>query len=460
MIQAYQGRKESTGAIFPLGLCYIATSLADSHDVAIFDPNICDGDPYTELARKITDFKPDVIGLSIRNIDTLNKRDIFYYYKTVPVTIKLAKEKMPTARIVVGGSGFSIFANEIMERIPEIDFGVYLEGEETFPELIEKMDAPEKVAGLFYRRDGGVVFSGARPLPEFRDLPIPRRDFVDIKRYFSPMDNVGIQTKRGCPMRCAYCSYPFLNGNRIRLRKPSHVVDEIEYLVREFGIREFMFVDGVFNVPEKQAEEICREILKRGLDVRWKAWCEIKHFSEKFLSLASKAGCRSLPFSPDAASHEALFSLGKDISPKDIDKAVQLIKKHKEVRAGFGFFCTSPGQTFTGLLKTVVMYFKINLQLWSRGGASLSWIRIEPHTRIQQQAIDEGFIDKDNDLLPESEKELRGLFYTSKAIWPGDLLVELVLIFVGVVLKPVVRTLKKIMRVFKPAHDMRAGGGR
>lgn len=452
LVQAYQGRKESKGAIFPLGLCYIATALADKHDVKIFDPNLCEGDPYAELADKIMEFKPDVVGLSIRNIDTMEKRDIFFYFKTVPVTIKLVKEKMPDVTVVVGGSGFSLFAHEIMDRVPDIDLGVCLEGEETFPELVEKLDRPQEVKGLYYRKEGEVLFTGARPLPDFKSLPMPRKDFVDMKRYQNPLFNVGIQTKRGCPSKCAYCSYPFLNGNNIRLRSPSKVVDEIEYHVKEFGVREFMFVDGVFNVPEKHAEEICNEIISRGLAVEWAAWCEIKHFSEDFLTLARKAGCRVLGFSPDAASDEALYSLGKDIVSDDIEKAVQLIIKHKGVDAGFGFFCTPPGQTARGFFKTIYMYFKINVLLLSKGGAAMGWIRIEPHTRMEQQAINEGFITKDTDLLPEREEDLKALFYTSKPFWMADRLVELILWFVNSLVKPVLKAVKIMSRVLKPAR--------
>jgi len=435
-----------------LGLCCIATALADKHDVKIFDPNLCGDDPYAELADRIMDFKPDVLGLSIRNIDTLDKRDIFYYYKTVPVTIKLMKEKMPDATVVVGGSGFSIFAREIMDRIPDIDLGVYLEAEETFPELLEKLDRPQEVKGLYYRREGEVLFTGVRPLPDFENLPMPRKDFVDMKRYQNPLFNVGIQTKRGCPLRCAYCSYPFLNGNNVRLRSPVKVVDEIEYHVKVFGVREFMFTDGVFNVPEKHAEEICNEIIRRGLDVNWTAWCEIKRFSEEFLTLAKKAGCRALPFSPDAASDEALYSLGKDIASDDIEKVVRLMVKHKGVKASFGFFCTPPGQTIRGFFRTIYMYLKINILLVSRGGATMGWIRIEPHTLMEQQAINEGFITKDTDLLPEREEDLKALFYTSKPFLMADRLVELILWFVNSLVKPVLKTMKIFLKLLKPAR--------
>lgn len=447
LIQAYQGREDLKGAVFPLGLCYIATSLAQMHnEVNVFDPNLCDR-PYDELKKKVQKFSPDLVGLSIRNIDTLDKRDIFYFFKTVRPTLKMVKETAPEARIMVGGPGFSIFAEKIMKRIPEIDYGVYLEGEESVPELVENLDNPEKVLGIFYRHNGQVKFTGPRALPDFDRLPIPRRDFLDVGRYPFPINNMGIQTKRGCLLRCAYCSYPFLNGRRIRLRSPAKVVDEIEYLILDFGIRQFMFVDGVFNVPKKHARQICQEILDRGLDIEWKAWCDIKAFSEEFLILAKRAGCKSLPFSPDAASDPALHSLKKGITTKDINNRFRIIRRHKDILATFGFFGTPPGQTFIGVLNTIYMYLKINLLLAPRGGgASISWIRIEPDTEVQRIAIKEGFIDKDTELLPDKEEELERLYYTAPSMWFGDRLIELVLWLVNKSLKPVLRLAKQLLR--------------
>ncbi len=454
LIAAYQGRDEPKGAIFPLGLCYIATSLAEKqHNVSVFDPNLCDS-PYEEIKKKVQEFAPEVIGLSIRNIDTLNKSDIFYYFKTVSPTIKIIKEVAPESKIIVGGSGFSLFAKNIMDRIPEIDYGVYLEGEESVQELVEKLESPDKVLGIFYRLNGQVNFSGPRALPDFDSLPIPRRDFLDITRYSYPLGNVGIQTKRGCPQRCAYCNYPFLNGKKVRARSPANVVDEIEYLVEKFGVRQFMFADAIFNVPEKHAREICEEILNRGLDVEWAAWCELKVFSEEFLLLAKKAGCRRIPFSPDGASNPALHTLRKGIATKDIHKVFRIIRKHKEIATAFGFFGTPPNQTFLGVLNTIYLYLKINLLLFSRqrSGASISWIRIEPDTEIQRIAIEERIIDKETELLPYKEEELEKLYYTSPSMWLGDRLIELVLWLVERLLKSIYRFAKQFLRVFRVKH--------
>ena len=413
-MQQYQGKKERLGAVFPLGIAYIATAIPDQHEVKVFDANLYD-DPYPVLTERVRDFRPDVVGISLRNIDSLDRRYPFYNFQTIQPTIDLIKAEVPSAKIVLGGSGFSIFAEDVMKRISGVDFGVYLEGEETFVELLENMDNPGDVKGLFYLDNGEIVFTGARGLPKFEQLPVPRRDLFEMHLYRNHLGNIGVQTKRGCPLKCVYCSYPFLNGNRIRSRKPEHTVDEIEYLVNEFGIDEFMFVDGVFNTPMKQAVAICEEIIRRGLKVKWTAWCDIGSFTEEFLNLAAKAGCVHLPFSPDGATDASLEALGKGIKASEINRTLRLLKKYKHIRASFGFFCFPPRQTWWGLFKTIYFYLKINASLLGRGGASLAWIRVEPHTKIYDIAINEGIITENTDLLPEQTEELKGLFY----ITPG-----------------------------------------
>ena len=91
--------------------------------------------------------------------------EIFFYFKTVAPTARLIKEAVPQVTLVAGGPGFSMFAEPILERIPEFDLGVYLEGEESFPELLEHLDRPAQVRGVYLRRDGRVCNGAARASP-------------------------------------------------------------------------------------------------------------------------------------------------------------------------------------------------------------------------------------------------------------------------------------------------------
>lgn len=411
LVQSYNGRYEPEGVIYPIGLSYIATALA-GHDVKVIDLNMHAG-CFNELRKKLTSFNPDIVGISLRNIDTTQIRDIFFNFKTLAPTVCLIKDTSPYSKVLVGGSGFSMFAREIMKRIPQIDFGVYLEGEESTPELIENLNKPETVKGIFVRKGDKVVFTGHRPLPDMKRLPAPERHFVNLNSYDHPVfTNIGIQTKRGCPLACAYCSYPSLNGRQVRVRSAGQVADEIECLRREYSIRRFMFVDSVFNVPNRHAEDICREMIRRRLDVEWSAYFNIRGFSQELLSLAIEAGCKNFSFSPDAVTDRSLKALGKGITEKDISTVIRMFLKTKCVRIEFHVFCTPPGQTFTGILKTLLFFFKVNALFLGSAVVRLNWIRIEPGTGMYEIAKSEGIISDETDLLPQKEEHLRDLFYT------------------------------------------------
>lgn len=455
LVQSYLGRYDAESSVFPIGLCYIATALA-GHEVKVFDPNISQN-ASVELRGVLKSFRPEVVGVSLRNIDTTQRRNPVYYFKDFEDTVRLVRETDTSIKIIVGGTGFSMFARQIMERVPELDFGIYLEGEESIVELLNNLNAPERVKGVFMRRDGNVIFTGPRAMPDIASLPIPRRDFIDIQRYDHPLyANIGIQTKRGCPLKCAYCSYPFLNGRRIRTRSAVQVVDEIEYLMT-LGIHRFMFADSVFNIPERHAEEICREIIRRKLSVTWSAWFDIKRFSEELLGLALRAGCSNFSFSPDAASDKSLNALGKDISEKDIARVIEMLRKINGIRTEFNFFCTPPGQDFFGFLKTLLLYFKITFLFKGRGTVILSWIRIEPETRIHQIAVKDNLIDGNTDLLPQDEKALQGLFYSCPSVrWYADPVFNM-LLWLQERLKPLI---KKILgRGLRTRSEAIAGYG-
>jgi anaerobic magnesium-protoporphyrin IX monomethyl ester cyclase len=439
LIQQHTGQRVISSPLYPIGLSYLAAVLTD-HDVRIFDPNVyAYPECLDDLKSEVAGFQPDVVGISIRNVDTTQRKDLFVNFKTVKPTLDAVLEVKPDVKIVAGGTGFSIHAQEIMSTLPEIAYGVYLEGEESFPELLSNLESPEKVKGVFYRNNGEVIFSGARLSPDFEKLPIPRRDgrVIDINRYNGPLHNiVGVQSKRGCVYSCTYCTYMFLNENRVRLRKATHVVDEIEQMVNELGVKGFTFVDSVFNMPESHAREICEEMIRRKINVPWGAWLTPLNISEEFLLLMREAGCRHIGYSPDAVTDRGLAVLQKGFSFDDVERSIQLAKNIKGVAFGYGLFCAYPGITMSEVLKTLYMFFRIPLALPGRGGVWLGWIRVEPYTKIFDTAVREGLIAQDVKMLPENEKELEKLFYVPKNKWFQTLIFDIVLFLVNNVLKP------------------------
>jgi len=395
LTQAYLGRTERP--VFPLGLSCLA-SLVKGHNLKVFDPNVSEN-PTSELSDILIDFRPDVVGISLRNIDSTNKRKVVFYYPYLKEMIDALKAgPCRNSKIIIGGSGFSMFAHEIMKDEARIDYGVFLEGENTFPEIIEHLDQPDSVRGIFYRKSGRVLFTGPNAQVDLNTVALPDRRAIGIGPYMNIPDAIGIETKRGCMLGCIYCIYSFLNGKTLRFKDPIRVVDEIESLVKDMKVKSFTFVDSVFNLPLSHAEAICREMIKRGLDVSWSAWFHEDHMNEEFLNLVKKAGCKKIMLSPDGFSDDVLQKLGKPIKKKDILKVFDMLKGNG-IEVCYNFFKNPPGQDLSSFLSLVAFYFKAKLRSKGRVHFEFNSIRIEPHTRLYKIALEEGSIDKDDNLL-------------------------------------------------------------
>ncbi len=410
LVQAYLGRREKL--VYPLGLAYLGAMLRD-HEVRILDLNVFDN-PYGALAERLRDFQPDVVGLSQRNVDNTQFRDPFVYVPTLRPTLETIIQHAPKARRIIGGSGFSIFARDFMLRFPEIEMGVLLEAEESFPELLADLDHPENATGVLFRRDGEIVQSSPPRLLDFNALPTPRWDLIDAEPYKGQVDAIGIQSKRGCILKCAYCTYSFLNGAYYRLRDPQKIVADIAELKRLFDIDRFMFVDSIFNIPEAHAVAICEEIIRQKLNVPWSAWFNERAFSEDFYKLAREAGCKYFSFSPDGFSEKTLKILQKNSRVEDIYKVYEIAKKSNGAEFGFNFFINPPGQTYKDFFRLMIFWQKARYHLRDKQyGFGLTNIRIEPDTAIYRLALEQGVIRQDTNLLPETQEELHALFYTN-----------------------------------------------
>lgn len=400
LTQGYLGGKCKEQASFPLGLVYLANSLR-SHECTLFDPNVVKR-PFVEMEKTIQKTDPEIVGLSLRNIDTAQSHDVFSYFQTFASITKFVKRIKPDAKIVAGGPGFSMFARQIMTKLQEIDYGVFLEGEHSFPELLEKLDHPERVKGIYFRKTEKIFFTGRNKPVNFDQLPVPPKELpnLDIRNYNESSYSIGVQTKRGCCFRCAYCTYPFLQGRDIRLRSPKRVVNEIENLVDFYDIQVVFFADNVFNFPLDHARGIVRELMKRKLKIRWRGWFRESYVNKRFIIEARDSGCDLLEFSPDGASQMALDVLQKDVKIQDIVKAYELANEVADIRVAYNFMCNVPGENF----ETVADFYKFLFKIVTKSWRKLDWIgltniRIYPHTRIHQIAFKEGHINERTDLL-------------------------------------------------------------
>jgi len=403
LVQALSMETPAPERVYPIGIVSLAGHLAaQGHTVSLLDMNM-DGDPFGALKERLLDFQPEVVGLSLRNIDPLaNKTN-----SLIPpfmVTVRLVAVLLPEARIIVGGTGFSLFPGRLMRELPEIDCGIVGEAEISFPALLASLDNPPPVKGLCYRDKQEIKvlppskeFNLARYVPLARHLLDPA-PYLGINSY---VPSIGIETKRGCPYSCAYCVYPKLQGHNLRCRPPVNVVDEMEALHKDYGLASFHFTDPVLNIPHGHLEEICQEILRRKLKVRWSGFMREDHLNEKNIALFEKAGCECFFFSADGFCQESLNMLNKRLDEADILKAAALAAQ-RDVTSVYHFMVNVPGETedtCTKGMRLLERIYDLHGGKKNLGTVVLNNIRILPGTTIEKIARKEGVIGPDTDLL-------------------------------------------------------------
>jgi radical SAM superfamily enzyme YgiQ (UPF0313 family) len=377
--------------VAPLGLAYLSAALKfEGHDVQCFD--LCFEENIDGcLEKSILNFRPEVIGLSLRNIDNVSYPDTVSYLPFYKKLVEHCRQLSPSP-ILLGGSGFTLIPHPILNYL-DADGGIVGEGEEALPQALMAIasDVPVSVEGLI-RRGAGI---SSRPacLQDLDSFPPPDWKGLDLEKYFSQGGMGNLQTKRGCPFDCIYCTYPLIEGKKIRLRSPAKVAQEAEALV-ERGVENAFIVDNIFNFPETHAREVCRIFIHKRIPLKWSCYVHPAYFSPALAKDMKEAGCTGVEFGTDSGSLVVLAKLGKNFTPEDIERA-----SHRAREAGLEV-CQSlslgaPGETEETLQDTFELMEKIS----PTAVIAMLGLRIFPGTGLAHLAEGEEMISPSHDFL-------------------------------------------------------------
>ncbi|MEI6124487.1 MAG: radical SAM protein [Bacteroidota bacterium] len=380
----------------PIGLCIVAQSLETYYQVQLYDGMFDEG---KNLPTLVATFKPDYIGCSIRNIDSMSiETKDFFLDKVNELFIKPIKE-ISQAPIILGGSGFSIFPLETLEYL-DLNYGIAGEGEDAFLKLLQHLDGGKdimQVKGIIDRA------SKAFEMKKIATCVHPTKTFHSgITKYinFGPYAERGaypIQAKRGCAHHCIYCTYPLIEGKKFRSRTASDIVDEIAQVRAQLGDICFEFVDSTFNDPAGHAEAICSEIIRRKLKLRLRTMgINPQNTSEELVLLMRQAGFTQIDSTPDTASPLMLHNLGKNFTLAQLQKTAQWLKKADMPTMWF-FVFGGPGETRATIDETFAFmeHYVSEADLVYLASS----LRIYPHTKLWQLAVAEGIVCENDSLL-------------------------------------------------------------
>lgn len=287
--------------VFPLGMAVIAGALAHAgHEVRQMDCLAIGGD-RERIRALCREFRPQAVGISLRNVDNVDSLSAREHWALDAVRDMVAFVRgLCPVPIFMGGPGFSLMPEDILDHTGA-DHGVVGEGEEACIRLLELLAtgrrAPRLLSGT--RRLLGSEMHAAAPDPEI------------LAFYLRESGVASVQSKRGCPHACVYCTYPALEGATIRPRDPAVVVDDIERLTREHQVAELFFTDSVFNDRHGHWLALAEELIRRKVRVPWSAFFQPVGITRETLRLCRRAGLKAMELGTDAATDRTLRGLRK-----------------------------------------------------------------------------------------------------------------------------------------------------
>ncbi len=352
----------------PLGLGYVASALraAGYRDVQILDCILerLDTKGYEDYLRR---HRPQVVGV---NSWSLSVRE-------VKRCLEIAKALDPSVVTVIGGPHPSALGVEAMRYFEDADFAFRGEAEKGAPMLMDHLSGKkdirlEDIPGLMWRKGGRVFSNPALMTPDLDTIPFPSWDLIRPERYAKAgtliqKDTACIITTRGCPFPCTFCSAYIIAGRRLRRRSIENVMEEIRYLVTEYGIKRFVVFDENITLNHDHIKGFCKRVIEEGLGLEFELpnGIRLDTLNMEILDLMRRAGfSERVAVGIESGSERILRLMKKGLSKERIREKVRLLK-----RAGFkpiGYFIIGfPTETREDIEETI--NFALELDLYRAG---------------------------------------------------------------------------------------------
>lgn len=325
-----------------LGILYIAAVLKKNGiDVSILD---CPIENYScqDAINYINNNDFDLIGMTAVT-DTR--------YNALKIICGIKKSK-----VVVGGVHFTFCDIETLKKYKNILCVVRFEGEYTMLEICQGKEL-SSIKGITYRKGRKIIRNPDREFIDLDDLPYPARELIPMEKYTAKLEGedktrcTSIVTSRGCPNNCIFCANKAYWRRKVRFRNPKSVVNEMEFIVKKYGIRGFDIWDDTFTVSKDYVKKLCNEILKRNLKIRFYARIRVDTIDEELLSLMKKAGCVAVSYGVETGSERILKRINKNITFEQVFRTAKIIKKLGLYSKAF-FMFNHPTERYSDLIKT------------------------------------------------------------------------------------------------------------
>ena len=376
----YGPMRKASGTYFPMGLGYIAAYVERAgFGAALIDPN-AEEMSVDEAARRATEGAPVCVGVSFMTPQLHWARDF----------ARALRRIAPKVPLVLGGAHPSVLPEQTLADIPEADYVVYGEGEETTLELLEYLaegkGSPDGIVGLAWRGDSAPVVNEPRPpIEDLDDLPRPDRDLIDQKLYHAQSflsysgKAMTIYTSRGCPGRCVFCASGHRLRARIRERSIENVMTEIDYLRERFDMEYLLIKDDTFTLRRSRVEEFCDSISKRHPGLKWHCMVRVNTVDEPLLRRMRNAGLNDVFFGIESGNNDILKRARKGITTERARQAVGACAR-LGIRSYGAFILGLPGDNRQTIEETIRFACSLPLTM-----AGFSILTPYPGTQVYEE---------------------------------------------------------------------------
>jgi radical SAM superfamily enzyme YgiQ (UPF0313 family) len=382
---------------YPLGLDYVMNAISPPHQVSCIDMN--EVKESEGIAAVLADLRPDVIGISIRNIDNTDDIRTESFIGKISALIDTIR-RHARGVIVLGGSGFTILPGEFMARL-DVDFGIIGEGER-FPLLLQALERQESVSGLpgVIARKGPAVFP--EPLSaSFRRGGIPDHSYRSY--YLKRGGMLNLQTKRGCPFHCIYCTYPHIEGRRLRFAEPAEV-GRTARMLQEAGAKYLYITDSTFNSHYEHSLDVALSFKKAGLSIPWGGFFTPTAPPPDYYRILADAGLTHVEFGTESLADPTLRAYGKPFLAEDVFTSHRLAG-NAGLHVAHYLMIGGPGENQDTLEETLFQTERLDKTVFF----VFAGIRIYPRTPLHTLALQERQIKDGDDLMEPT-------FYWSPAL--------------------------------------------
>ncbi|MBN2383093.1 B12-binding domain-containing radical SAM protein [bacterium] len=354
-----------------LGLGYLATALIRAgHEVTVLDC-ILEGVDARAFAERLANQSYDLIGFQVYTFDV----------RYLSAYLEASRRVAPRAVLVAGGPHPTAAPEEMLTEFPQLEAVFCGEAEPGLPLLCERLaelgaaGAPqfpswsqaghfEAVPGLVVRDGGGDFIRNQRRFVEDLDATgFPAWDKLKPLAY--PPAPQGTFTRRlpvapiivtrGCPFDCTFCAGHLIAGKKLRSRSARNVVDEIEFLVREYGIQEIHIEDDNFSLNRKMVSSFCQELLAREIDVSWSCpnGLRLDSLDQELVGLMARAGCYSIALGIESGSQRILDLMKKRLKVTEVTDKINMIRRSSDISITGFFMIGYPGETEAEIRETI-----------------------------------------------------------------------------------------------------------